>query len=416
MAFREPTANVMHRQGFATPGHRLPGGRPPWRRRSVVIAVPAVALLALMAGCGGSQSSTGSGPLPTTSPTTSPTPQSSSARPAVSIAELSQLRKGAAAAVAPDTSTAAADVSAATHAVSGEIVVINTTLSYQGESAAGTGMVLTPTGLVLTNNHVIEGETTLSANDLGTGRTYSAYVVGYNRSDDVALIQLIGASGLPTVKLADSSGVRVGQAVIGVGNANGTGKATASAGSVSALDQSITASDAGAGTSEQLEGVIETDADIIPGDSGGPLVDPSGNVIGMDTAGSTSYTLSGSSSQGFAIPINDAVTLAEQIAAGQPGSTVHIGPTAFLGVVVESRAFDQSGAKIAQVVPGGPADEAGLSPGDSIVAINGQDVSSPNDVASLMLGQRPGGRIEVQYIRFFGEHTIDVTLTQGPPQ
>ncbi|HKH89126.1 MAG TPA: trypsin-like peptidase domain-containing protein, partial [Acidimicrobiales bacterium] len=162
---------------------------------------------------------------------------------------------------------------------------VNTTLSYQSEQGAGTGMVLTSTGEVLTNNHVVEGATKISVTDIGNGKTYSAKVVGYDRSKDIAVLQLIGASGLQTVNLGNSSSVSVGEGVVAVGNANGAGGTPSYAGgAVTATNQSITATDQAGGDSEQLGGLIETNADVIPGDSGGPLVNASGQVIGMDTA------------------------------------------------------------------------------------------------------------------------------------
>ena len=169
------------------------------------------------------------------------------------------------------------------------------------------GMVLTSKGEVLTNNHVIEGATSISVTDVGNGVTYGAKVVGYDRTSDVAVLQLEKASGLKTVSLGNSSGVRTGQPVVGIGNAGGTGGTPSYAGGrVTALNQSITASDQGDGTSEQLTGLIETNADIQPGDSGGPLVNSGGKVVGMDTAASAGFSFQqgGSLTQGYSIPID----------------------------------------------------------------------------------------------------------------
>lgn len=166
------------------------------------------------------------------------------------------------------------------------LVVINTVLGYQGAGAAGTGIVLGSNGEVLTNNHVIDGATAITATDLGNGRTYTASVVGYDSTGDLAVLQLQSASGLPTAKTADSSKVAVGDPVTAIGNAGGTGSATAAAGTVTALDQSVIANDPGSATAEQLTGMIQVDADVQPGDSGGALVDATGAVIGIDTAGS----------------------------------------------------------------------------------------------------------------------------------
>ncbi len=163
-----------------------------------------------------------------------------------------------------------ANVSSIASSVSPDLVDINTTLGDQGGSAAGTGIVLTSNGEVLTNNHVIDGATSISVTDIGNGQTYRATVVGYNRTSDIAVIQLQGASGLKTATLGDSSSVSVGQGVVAIGNAGGVGGTPSYAGgSVTALDQTITASDQGGANAEQLSNMIEINANIEPGDSGG---------------------------------------------------------------------------------------------------------------------------------------------------
>jgi S1-C subfamily serine protease len=220
------------------------------------------------------------------------------------------------------------------------LVDVVTTLGYQSGKAAGTGMVLTSTGEVLTNNHVIDGATSIKATDVGNGRTYTAKVVGYDKTHDVAVLQLQNASGLQTVTLS-SAGAQSGQKVVALGNALGKGGTpSVVSGRITGLSQSITASDQGAGDSEQLTGMISHNAPIQPGDSGGPLANTEGEVIGMNTAASDSSS-SGSPSQSsqaqtatqaFAIPITRASSIAGQIEAGTPSSTVHIGATAFLGV------------------------------------------------------------------------------------
>jgi len=220
------------------------------------------------------------------------------------------------------------------------IVDVMTNLGYQGGKAAGTGMVLTSTGEVLTNNHVIDGATSIKATDIGNGRTYTAKVVGYDKTHDVAVLQLQNASGLQTVTLSSAS-PQTGQKVIALGNALGKGGTpSVVSGRINGLGQSITASDQGAADSERLTGMIGHNAPIQPGDSGGPLVNTEGEVIGMNTAASDS-SASGSPSQSsqaqtatqaFAIPITRASSIADQIQAGTSSSTVHIGATAFLGV------------------------------------------------------------------------------------
>ena len=218
------------------------------------------------------------------------------------------------------------------------LVDVVSTLGDQGASAAGTGIVLTSNGTVLTNNHVIRGATSIKVTDVGNGRTYTAKVVGYDASKDVAVIQLQNASGLTTANLGDSSSVQAGDAVTALGNAGGKGGTPSVAtGAVTALNQGITASDEGSGVnSEQLTGLIETNADIQPGDSGGALVNSFGQVIGMNTAASSGTQFQSesgqSAAQAYAIPIDNAETIAKQVEAGQGSSTVHIGATAFLGI------------------------------------------------------------------------------------
>jgi S1-C subfamily serine protease len=328
------------------------------------------------------------------------------------------------------------------------LVDIDTTLGYQQEEAAGTGIVLTSTGEVVTNNHVIDGATTISVTDVGNGKTYSASVVGYNRTKDIAVLQLHGASGLNTATIGNSSSVSVGEDIVGIGNAGGTGGTpSAAGGTVTALNQSITASDEGDATSEQLTELIETNADIQPGDSGGSLVDTSGDVLGIDTAASAGFSFqsSGQSSgnQGYAIPINEAITIAKEIEAGTSSSTVHIGATAFLGVEVAqstcggntgggsgfgfggggfggnsgSGSSSSSGALICSVITSSPAQESGLAEGDTITSLSGQSVTSPGALTNLLEPFHPGDKVTIGWTDTSGNtHTASVQLSSGPPQ
>jgi len=304
------------------------------------------------------------------------------------------------------------------------VVVVNTKLSYQGGAGAGTGIVLTSSGEVLTNNHVIRGATSVQVVVPGTTHTYSGKVVGYDVSADVAVIQLSGASNLKTVSLGDSSKVTVGQAVKALGNAGGTGTLTSATGTVAGIGKSITISDDQGGT-EQLAGMIETNAALQPGDSGGPLLNSSGRVIGMDTAASTSFGFrAAAASVSYAIPINTATLIAKEIESAKATALVHIGSTAFMGVQIASTLGNgglggptSSGALIAGTVQGGPAASAGLTAGDVITAINGQSVSSPSGVTSLILLKKPGTKITVTYTDQLGTSQVTtVTLGSGPPQ
>src|SRR5580692_1173258 len=310
------------------------------------------------------------------------------------------------------------------------LVDVVSTDGYQQATSEGTGIVLTSNGEVLTNNHVIEGSTSIKVTDVGNGRTYTATIVGYDASHDVAVLQLQGASGLTTASLGDSSAVKAGDSVVALGNAGGKGGTpSVAAGSVTALNQSITASDDLSGTSEQLTGLIETNANIQPGDSGGSLVNAYGQVIGMDTAASSGYqfqTQSGQSAeQAYSIPINEAVAIAKQIEAGTSSADVHIGATGFLGLQIGSSSQggfgglggsgETAGVTIAGTVSGSPAASAGLTAGDEITAVGGQSVSTGEDIAKALVPHHPGDSVSISWVDSSGQsHTAAVTLVTGP--
>jgi S1-C subfamily serine protease len=304
--------------------------------------------------------------------------------------------------------------------VSPGLVDVVSTLGYQQAAGAGTGLVLTSSGEVLTNNHVIDGATSISVTDIGNGRTYHASVVGYDQHHDVAVLQLHGASGLQTVDLGNSSSAATGQRVVALGNAGGKGGTpSVVTGKIVGTNASIGAADQLAGTVEQLHGLIHHNAAIQPGDSGGPLVNRYGQVIGIDTAGGQSQS---GQTQGFAIPINQAVTIARQVEAGTASATVHLGPTGLMGVQImqasEAAANGVptgSGAAVAGVLPGSPAASAGLQAGDVIVSVNGQRVTSPEGLQSALEPHHPGDRITVGWTSQAGQaQSGTLTLTTGP--
>jgi S1-C subfamily serine protease len=285
-------------------------------------------------------------------------------------------------------------------------------------------MVLTSSGEVLTNNHVINGATTIKVTVPSGGRTYTAHVVGYDVSDDVAVIQLQGASNLKTVSTS-SARAFVGQSVTAVGNAGGSGRLTSASGKVTGVGRTITASD-DQGESELLTGLIETNAGVQAGDSGGPLVDGAGRVVGMTTAASSSGGFqfqNVAATDAYAIPITKALGIAQKIEGGSASARIHIGSTAYLGVALAPPGTggfgdgSSSGATIAAVVAGGPADSAGLSAGDVITRIDGRTISSPTTVRNLLLTKKPGTNVSVTYVDQFGtSHTTTVTLGSGPPR
>ena len=325
------------------------------------------------------------------------------------------------------------------------LVDVVSTLGYQNGEAAGTGQVLTSTGEVLTNNHVIDGATSIKARDVGNGRTYTAKVVGYDKTHDVAVLQLVNASGLTTVSLS-SSGVQSGQKVVALGNALGKGGTPSVAtGKVTATGRTITASDESAANAEQLHGLIQTNAGIQPGDSGGPLVNTAGDVVGMNTAASSniSTTAFGTQSQkpatqAFAIPISHATAIVDQIEAGKASSTVHIGATPFLGVQVSSSSAGStggdggyggyfgngsggsgsstvSGASVAGVVSGSAAAQAGLTQGDVITSVAGHTITTPTGVSSALAQHHPGDKVSIGWTDQTGQsHTATVQLGAGP--
>jgi S1-C subfamily serine protease len=316
------------------------------------------------------------------------------------------------------TPQAPVNVTSVVRQVNPAVVDVNSNLGIDQGGAAGTGIVLSSGGEVLTNNHVVDGATSVQVVDVGNGRSYTATVVGTDKADDVAVLQLQGASGLNTVALGDSANVAVGDAVAAFGNAGGAGgPPSVASGHVTGLGQSITAYDDVTGTSENLNGLIQTDASIQPGDSGGPLVDSRGRVIGMDTAASSSlHFRSSTSTAGFAIPINKALAIAVQIEHGSSSGNVHIGPTAFLGVEISSAQNSGTpGVAIGGTVPGEPAAVAGLQPGDVITAVGGVAVTTPDQLTRQMQKLHPGQSVSLSWIDGIGQpHRTTLTLASGP--
>ncbi|MCW2932980.1 MAG: serine protease [Actinomycetia bacterium] len=326
------------------------------------------------------------------------------------------------------------------------LVDVTSTLGYQQATAKGTGIVLSSDGLILTNNHVINGATSITVTDIGNGKTYKATVVGYDESHDIAVLRATSASGLTVASFADSSTAAVGNTVVALGNAEGLdGTPAVAPGTVVALNQSITASDQSSGTSEQLTGLIESNAGIQPGDSGGPLVNDHGQIIGVDTAAQTGYEFSGaggngsgggfggsgssggassgsggtaSTTQGYTIPIDEALSIAKQIEAGDGAGSVHIGATAFIGIAIDPTASgggSTAGVEIAGTNPGSPAANIGLAQGDVITAVAGTAVGSDTSIAQVLEGYHPGNKVSISWTDASGQsHTATVTLATGP--
>ncbi|HEX3394816.1 MAG TPA: trypsin-like peptidase domain-containing protein [Acidimicrobiales bacterium] len=330
---------------------------------------------------------------------------------------------GATAGYPPESSPGAGVASGGGSASYAGVVDIDTELGYQGARAAGTGMVLSASGEVVTNNHVVDGATTITATAVDTGHTYSARVVGTDPTEDVAVIQLMGASGLATVSTSEAAHLAVGDPVVAIGNAGGRGGTPSVVnGNIVALDQAITASDQTGANAERLTGLIEVDAPIEAGDSGGPLTDGSGTVIGMDTAAEVSGSRFRSSAQaGYAIPIAKARSVADQIESGKASATIHIGLPAFLGVQVDGSGSSSDfgpasgGAPVAGVVPGTPAASIGVAAGDTITSVDGRTVDSASGLSTLLQSARPGDKVAIGWVDQSGtEHTARATLATGP--
>jgi S1-C subfamily serine protease len=300
--------------------------------------------------------------------------------------------------------------------IAAEQATVNVNGQVPGGAVAGTGMVLTPDGMVLTNNHVIAGTTALTGQVDGTGRKYDATVIGVDPTHDVAVIRLQDASGLPTMPFETSGVVGIGDAVTTMGNAlGGNGVPVSASGAVTSLDETLMVSGEGGDASETLNGLIRFNAGIQPGDSGGPLLNRAGHAIGMDTAGSSATHASAGGKFGAAIPINAALSIAGNIMSGKMSPYIEGGHAGILGVAVAD-APAQAGARVRLVAAHQAADVAGIVPGDVIVDIAGGPVQSVADLSANMKGRRPDARISVTWVRGTSErHVATVALSAGPP-
>jgi S1-C subfamily serine protease len=274
-------------------------------------------------------------------------------------------------------------------------------------TAAGTGMILTADGKVLTNYHVVAGSTKLAVTVADSGDTYTATVLGFDQDRDVALIQLKDASGLDTVTL-DNDQLNVGDTVAAVGNAEGGGRLVRANGEVAALNQKLkVSSDSPWGNTENLSGMIQTTAGAVPGDSGGPMFDSQNEVTGMTTAGSTNQ------GDSYAVPIATALAVVDQIESGQDAGTVRVGPAGYLGVEVGSSSYTgEQGATVTRVVPNGPADKAGITAGSRITRVGDTKITANTNVANVIRALEPGQQVEIEWLTPSGR-TKSATVTLG---
>jgi len=288
------------------------------------------------------------------------------------------------------------------------VVFIRTQASRGGrffpESGAGTGMILTPDGEVLTNAHVVAGATTITVTLNGETNARPADLVGSDPAADVALIHIRDGSKLPTVSLGNSDALTVGDGVIAIGNALALdGGVTVTEGIVSALNRDIS------DQSGSLQGLIQTDAAINPGNSGGPLVTSNGLVVGMNTA-----VAGDAQNIGFALAVNKVKPVIDRIRANPSGGSSGGSATpsssgAFLGVSTQA---DPSGAGllVGEVVSGSPAEKAGLAPGDVIQSIDGRPVSGTDDLVRAIATRKAGDQVKVSWNHSGEGRSAQITL------
>jgi serine protease Do len=297
--------------------------------------------------------------------------------------------------------------------------------SYQG---AGSGVIVDPSGLILTNRHVV-GDASSVTVDLADGRQFDGTVKGVDTFTDLALVS-IQATDLPTATLGDSSTIEVGEPAIAIGNPEGDLPGSVTAGVVSALERSITASDqSGMQSSETIGHLIQHDAAINPGNSGGPLLDANGDVIGINTA------IAGNAQGiGFAIPINLAKPIVQQVEQGKAIERPYIGVyfenidtqvATDLGLPVTSGALIGRGTQPTSitgnaaavgsgVIAGGPAAQAGLQDGDIITAIDGQAIDAEHQLDVMLLQHEPGDTVTLDVLRNGATQQIQLTLGTRP--
>lgn len=306
--------------------------------------------------------------------------------------------------LAPPTGQAATRTSTlASAAESAGIVLIDTTVDYGVGAAAGTGLVLTPDGVVVTNHHVVEGSTQVEVTDPATGISYTADVIGYEPETDVAVLQLEDATGLAIVA-TDTSAVAEGDDVTAVGNSNGGGVLTAATGEITDTSTAIDVS-GDDGSTEHLTDLIEIDATVVPGDSGGALLDDDGEVIGMNVAAASNGTT------GYAIPIATVLDLADQILAGDDSGAVTLGYGPALGLQLSAHSTD---LLVVGVVSGSAADEAGITAGSVLTQFDGTPLTDYADLTAALAELSPGDTASIGWIDSTGARTATVTLGRAP--
>ena len=285
--------------------------------------------------------------------------------------------------------------------------------SYES-SAAGTGVIVTSDGYILTNKHVIEGATKISV-VLDDGTTYTdVEVAAVDPLNDVAFLKIKDVSDLPAATLGDSKTISVGQQVIAIGNALGQYQNSVTSGIISGTGRSLTASDSTGSMSEQLTDMIQTDAAINSGNSGGPLVNAAGQVIGINTA-----TGSGTDNIGFAIPISSVKGMLKQLTESGKAERAYIGVYTVeitpeiaknYNLPVDEGVYLYNSSMYSAVVSGSPADKAGLKDKDIITAVNGVKVGQAGSLSSLIGEYKPGDTVQLTVVRDGKEIAVNVTI------
>jgi putative serine protease PepD len=267
----------------------------------------------------------------------------------------------------------------------------------QEQQAQGSGFVYDSNGRIITNQHVVDGATSISVR-FWNGKTYKAELVGSDASTDLAVIKVDApASVLEPLALGDSNAVRVGDSVVAIGSPFGL-ENTVTSGIVSALHRQMSSPN-----NFTISDAIQTDAAINHGNSGGPLLDSDAKVIGVNAQ--IESDSGGNDGIGFAVPSSTVRTIVSQLIA--TGKAEH----AYLGVAVETV---DGGARIGEVRPGTPAAEAGLQSGDTITAVDGDAITSGDELTTTIGSKKPGDSVSVTYTRDGTSHTVEVQLATRP--
>lgn len=305
--------------------------------------------------------------------------------------------------------------------VSGSVVSIVTSTkisSYFGgsydSSAAGTGVIVSDSGYILTNKHVVDGATSISV-VLDDGTIYEdAKVAAVDPLNDIAFVKIEGATGLKVATLGDSKTISVGQQVIAIGNALGEYQNTVTSGIVSGTGRSLTATDSTGSMSERLSDMIQTDAAINSGNSGGPLVNAAGEVIGINTA-----TSSAAENVGFAIPISSVKGMLSQLVEKGEAARAYVGTYGIeitaevakeYNLPVNAGAYLYSASSYSAILKDSPAAKAGLRDKDIITAVNGVKVGAAGSLSSLVGEYKPGDTVQLTVIREGKEIAVNVEL------